>query len=828
MSSIPSVFAGSRRRSHFCKLVGIGFGQAGVALATALLVRRTFRVLIHHHGPHGSKEMALIGAGFVVVALVSGGFRMFERILSEMVGQDYSHAVRVALFDHLSKMAPRSLQRRSRGAVVLRFVGDLGSLKRWISLGLSRLMVASITAVGSLSVLAFIDPVLSVGAALMIGLAAIFVFQVSGQLRKAAKEGRRRRSYLAANVNEKVGAIAVVQIFNQSDREKKRLYRQSERLSHAMVERARKIGWLRAILQATKILSTGIILLLGASEITRGRVNAGNVVAAMTVVHLLVSSLRDLGRVQEYRQDAEIARGKILQFLAKKDLVRETDNPVPLPSGKGKLEFENVSYGETLRSISVVAEPGMRIAVVGPNGCGKSTLLWLAARLIDPDSGVIRIDGHDIHQCSLDSLRNAVGMVSPDLPLLRGTLKKNLKYRCPDASDEAIREVEELCELDDISKELSGKGKRKIIEDGMNLSLGQRQRIALARALLGNPRILLLDEAGVHLDRASARIIDRIMRSYHGTVIMVTHERRHQRLADLIWRMGNGTIEVEQTDARVDRDPQKYCARSKGKLLPGKFHSRILGADGLSTYFVYVPQKGISSQTKVLVTVHGIARNAEEQIQLFAPFADQYDFLLIAPLFDTIHYKGYQRLGIRGRRADITLNNILLEVEKQLQRRIPQFYLFGYSGGAQFAHRYMMAYPNRIIRLCIAAAGWYTFPDSRLRFPWGVRPHPDCDDLSFDLNAIVRVPTCVLVGDEDNWSDYHLRRTAKLDARQGTTRIERGQRWIDAMQSVADSTGVSTEYRFQLLPGCSHSFRQCMENGGMKKSIANFFALMVS
>lgn len=545
------VFVKGRRFQLFARLVANGLGQATIVVSTVLLVRLAFDRLISTSIPNSLPLMIWAGLGLLAAAFCMSWLRMLERIDSEQMGQDYVHRVRIKLFDHLSALAPRALQKRSRGAIVLRFVGDLNALKRWVSLGLARVTVASVTTVGALLALAVVNWVLAAGVAVILGIGTIYVLRLGRQLREAVKEGRRRRSYLAANVNEKVASMAVVQVFGQSDRERRRLGRQSKRLKKAMLVRAKRIGLLRAVTHSTTALASGAVLLLGANQVASGLATPGTVVAAMTIVGLLVPALRDLGRVYEYWHDAKVSAKKIRQFLKTPTLVAELAGAPDLKPGQGRLEFTDISLSGSVKGVTAVAEPGKVVALVGPNGAGKSTLLSLAARLIDPDEGRILLDGQDLSKHSLASVRRAIGMMSPDLPLLRGTIDKNLRYSWPDAPVEEIHRVKALCEIDKVLAELPKAEQTRVTEGGGNLSLGQRQRIALARALLGNPSILLLDEADAHLDHDSTAVLDRILADYRGTVLLVTHSNDRLAAADVVWRMQDGRLTEVATPSHL-------------------------------------------------------------------------------------------------------------------------------------------------------------------------------------------------------------------------------------------------------------------------------------
>jgi ABC-type multidrug transport system fused ATPase/permease subunit len=530
------------RLQLFVRLVAIGLGQAVIVVSTVLLVRLAFDRLIAASPSASFPLMMWVGLGLVAAAFCMSWLRMLERIDSERMGQDYTHRIRIRLFDHLSALAPRALQKRSRGAIVLRFVGDLNALKRWVSLGLARVTVAGTTAAGALLALSIVNWVLALGVSTVLAGGTIYILGLGKQLRETVKESRRRRSYLAANVNEKVASMAVVQVFGQSARERRRIGRQSNRLKNAMVARARKIGLMRAVTHSTTALASGTVLLLGANQVASGLATPGTVVAAMTIVGLLVPALRDLGRVYEYWHDAQVSSKKIRQFIKTPTLVNEMADAPDLKPGQGRLEFVDVSLSGAVNGVRAIAEPDAVVALLGPNGAGKSTLLSLAARLIDPDDGKIVLDDQDLAKHSLTSVRRAIGMVSSDLPLLRGTIDKNLRYRWPDAPVEEIERVKALCEIDKVLAELPAGEQTRVREGGSNLSLGQRQRIALGRALLGNPSILLLDEADAHLDHESIALLVRILAEYRGTVLLVTHNVDLLAAADFIWRMEDGQL----------------------------------------------------------------------------------------------------------------------------------------------------------------------------------------------------------------------------------------------------------------------------------------------
>ena len=543
MKKIPPAIAG-RRIWLLVRLVINSFVQAAVAVVNAQLVELAFDELITKTNPHPNfnQIVLLVALGLVAVAVIIAILRITERRDAERLGQEYSYEVRMTLYNHLSSISPRILQQRSQGGMMLKFIGDLTALRKWVSLGLARLTVASTTAIAALLLLSTASwkLALTVGIVLIVG--ALTIFRLGKQMQTKAKETRRRLSNLATNINEKIASMAVVQVFGQSKWEKKRIARQSRDLETAMVSRAVVTGQLRGVTEATTAIASGAALLVGAIEITAGHTTPGTIVAAMTIVSFLVSPLRDLGRVQEYWHNSRVAVEKLQEFLATPSLVAEIPNAPDLILESGCLEFKQVSLEGALHEITVTAQPGQIVALVGPNGAGKSTLLSLAARLIDPDQGKICLDGQNLATHSLASVRRAIGIASPDLPLLRGTVRKNLRYRYRNASKEEIDRVWHLCAIDELLSELPEGENTRISEGGIGLSAGQRQRIALARAILGNPPLLLLDEVDANLDAQATAVVERVLSKHQGTVFLITHRFERLMVADVIWYLENGRL----------------------------------------------------------------------------------------------------------------------------------------------------------------------------------------------------------------------------------------------------------------------------------------------
>lgn len=546
MSDQPGVLA-SGRLLLFARLVVIGLLQAAATVAILILVRYVFDSLSGHDRPVELSRILWVGPAFAVVAAGRGWLAYQSRVNAAKLGRNYTYAMIMHMYDYLAALSPRSLERRSHGAVMLRFSGDLSTIRRWISRGMAGGTVSGIAIGAALAFLARFSATLALT---MIAFLALEVLASRGpirHIRRAVTQLRRVRGRLMAALGEQVQAMGSIQVFGERDRERERFSLRSNRVLRAGIVQARAAGQIRALTAATAVATRAGILVAGAVEVARGRTTLGTVAAALTVAGLLSSRVRSLGRIYVYYQRARVARRKIFQFLATPPRLRHLPGAPDLKPGPGGLEFDRVTLEPGIRGVSVRAEPGTRVALVGPNGAGKSTLLALAARLIDPDEGRVLLDGQDLALHSLSSVRRRISMDSPDLPLLRGTVAHNLLYRWPDAPKEEGARVQALCGVDKLLAELPDGRRSRVREGGKNLSLGQRQRISLARALLGDPSVLLLDEADANLDEEASRALDAVLENFRGTVIMVSHRPERIANANVIWRLEEGRLaEVRQ------------------------------------------------------------------------------------------------------------------------------------------------------------------------------------------------------------------------------------------------------------------------------------------
>lgn len=280
---------------------------------------------------------------------------------------------------------------------------------------------------------------------------------------------------------------------------------------------------------------------------------------------------------------------------------------------------------------------------------------------------------------------------------------------------------------------------------------------------------------------------------------------------------------------RIPSPHPAACRHSDARCIPaptmirGRIQKRHVSDDPDLKYCIFV-SKTLAAEAPLFIAVHGIHRGAESQARHFAPFINQFGGVLVAPLFSKKQFSDYQRLGRcgKGDRADLALKRIVIDVSRTLGLHFSQLVMFGYSGGGQFVHRYAMANPRQVKRVAITASGWFTFPDMARPFPRGIGRTAGLPDVLFDPARFLKIPTLVMVGEKDVIRDDNLNKNKKIDTQQGANRLERGQRWIAAMSASASRFRFTTPFTFKMLPGCGHSFIECMKTGNMGRMVVDF------
>ena len=521
-------------------LAAVATGQAAATTAVALVIGWSFdRLLLAETSTPGLAPWLPVVL-FVALAVVAGLLRAGERVLSERCGQSAAHGLRLRLWDHLQDLPADAVRGERHGAVMLRFLGDLTSLRVWVSRGFVGGVVALATLLGGLSALLWLDVPMAIAVGLCILATLMAQTALGPTLQQKQKDLRRARTRLAIDVMERVEALGVVQSFGQQRRERRRVRSRSDELRARAESFARVSGANLGLSDGASLLMAGVVFAIALRGGALGP-TPGDLAAGLVLVRLLGRPVRLLARVQERWHRMVVAEQKIRTFLELEPQLRDNEGARRLPLGSGTVKFRSVSVEDALEDVSAVAPAGSLVRIEGANGAGKSTLLQILAALRRPDSGRAVVDGRDLARCRLGSLRREVGVVSADLPLMRGTVRRNLLYRKPQASPAELEEIIERLDLQPLIDRLPAGLRTRVAEGGKNLSSGERQRLQMARAALASPRVLILDEPDAHLDSGSRVVLRRFLEDYPGTVLVVWHGQDPPR-ADRVWHLDQGRL----------------------------------------------------------------------------------------------------------------------------------------------------------------------------------------------------------------------------------------------------------------------------------------------
>jgi ABC-type multidrug transport system fused ATPase/permease subunit len=537
---VPRLAAGGRRFTLALLVMG-ALVQAGLIVAAALSARHTLDAVMQDRVAAGVAWWWLAATAAALIGIAALGW--WKLVLGERLAQGYIHEVRLAMFDTLATLSPTGRQRRSRGAVMLRFMGDAQALRDWAAQGAPGLAAAAMSGAALLLGLGLLAPPLAALAAAWFALGGLGMAMTLPPLAQRVREARLRQAYLAANVHDRIAAVPVMQSAAQSTRERGRLSRQLDRLTEANVRRSYAKGrhrwWIELTLSGLS-LSVITVWSLGASG-AAGWVaqfqGVGELVGALGLIALLAAPLRHVGRALEKYTAAEVAKDRIAEYLADTEPTppqRTAPLPkvlvlrmagLPLPQRPGQALATEVPHGRC-------------IALLGPPGSGKTALLETLARLRPLAAGEVELGDRPLAEIGLREFSRRVSHVGGETVVLRGTVDSNLRYRRRGATDDELRAAAAAAGWPGPLDEQAAA--QRVRDGGSNLGGSQRRALVLARALVGRPALLLVDDLEHLLESADRMAAFARLRQVHaGTLIFSTHDRQLAALADERWELGS-------------------------------------------------------------------------------------------------------------------------------------------------------------------------------------------------------------------------------------------------------------------------------------------------
>ena len=500
----------------------------------------------------------LIAGGIIVVFFFRGVFYYGQSYLVSFVGQRVVIDIREALFEKFQRMPLAYFDRHQTGEIMSYVTNDVQALQNALVDKLIEFVTEASILIGSIVLMFYLDWKLTLITLITVPLVGQAMKIFGRKLKKSGTVIQERLADINSLLQESIAAVRVVKSFVRERYEIERFRRQNELNFQAEMKNVQLSSLLTPTVEFLAAITVTIILWIGGYEVVQGEITAGSLVAFLTYAVNLANPVKRIGRIYGAVQRAMAAADRVFDVIDMEETIHDREGAVPLPEIEGRVAVKDVSFSykegaPALSHVSLEASPGQLVAFVGPSGAGKSTIANLIPRFYEVNEGVIEIDGHDVRDVTLDSLREQIGIVPQETMLFSSSVRENIRYGRLDATDEEIEEAARAANAEEFILQLPEGYETKIGERGLNLSGGQRQRIAIARAILKNPRILILDEATSALDTESEKIVqaalDKLM--VGRTSFAIAHRLSTIFNADCIYVIDGGHIVEQGTHAEL-------------------------------------------------------------------------------------------------------------------------------------------------------------------------------------------------------------------------------------------------------------------------------------
>ncbi|MGH3211012.1 MAG: ABC transporter ATP-binding protein, partial [Trebonia sp.] len=506
-----------------------------------------------------------LAIGLLIAAAANFAGIYMRRYRGGKMALDVQHAMRTELFESLSRLDGARQDEIHTGQLVGRSISDINmaqGLLQWVPLILGSVLLF----IFSLVIMVILSPLLALVAVAVAPALWLISTAARKKLFPASWHAQQVVGQVAGIVDETVGGVRVVKGFGQEEQEMGRMEEASEELFGSRLRMTRLTARYNPALTAIPSLGLIGVLALGGWLAIHGDVTLGTFLAFSSYLAQLTGPVRVLTNLVTIGQEARASVIRVFEVIDSKPVITDKPDAIDLPADANGITFDDVKFGyvpsqPVLRGLSLEVRPGETVAVIGPSGSGKSTLSLLLPRFYDVRGGSVRVGGHDVRDVTQESLRSTIGMVMEESFLFSDSVKANIAYGRPDATDEQVIAAAKAAEADEFIRELPNGYDTVVGEQGMTLSGGQRQRVALARALITNPRLLLLDDATSAVDpRIEAEIHATLHRVMAGrTTLLIAHRKSTLNLADRIAVLtADGRLADVGTDAELTQRCELY------------------------------------------------------------------------------------------------------------------------------------------------------------------------------------------------------------------------------------------------------------------------------
>ncbi len=552
--------------SYYRPYLGVFFADlffavlsAGIALVFPLVVRYVTSTLIYQPKEELVSQILIIGAILVGLVLVDLWCKFYIASEGHVMGSKIERDMRAEIFGHFQLLSFSYYDDQKVGQLMSRITNDLFDISELLHHGPENIILSAIKLVGAMVILSTISPTLTLVALAILPFMFIFAYIMNGRMRKAFRNNRVKIAEINAQIEDNLSGIRVVKSFATEDVENKKFARGNEAFLKAKKNSYFYMGSFHAGLGSFTTLIQVAIIVVGTILVANTSIDVTDLVTFLLYISVFTDPIRTLIDFTEQFQNGYSGFERFCEIMAIEPDIADKENAETLENVRGDIKFENVSFSynentdKVLSNVDLDVEAGSYTAIVGSSGAGKTTLCSLIPRFYDVTGGSIKLDGKDVRDVTLKSLRRQIGIVQQDVYLFAGTVYENILYGRPDATEEEVIEAAKNANAHEFIMSLPDGYNTDIGQRGVKLSGGQKQRLSIARVFLKNPPVLIFDEATSALDNESEKVVQDSLEKLakNRTTLVIAHRLSTIRNAQRIIVLSENGIEEEGTHDKL-------------------------------------------------------------------------------------------------------------------------------------------------------------------------------------------------------------------------------------------------------------------------------------